>query len=165
MPKMKRITRKTLLVVGEGAHELAFLKHLKTIFGNTELEITIDASSGGSPYDVINTAVKFRNCAAFDRKAVLLDSDIALTVQATKLAKSHRVEVIQSSPVCLEGMLLQVLAKTPPQTSPLCKAELHPLLNGHPTQMASYAVLFDRSVLNVCTHSAIKRLRELMAAN
>ena len=94
----------------------------------------------------------------------MLDSDVALTAQATKLAKSHRVEVIQSSPVCLEGMLLQVLEKTVPQTSPLCKVELHPLLNGHPTQKDSYAVLFDRSVLNTCTHSAIKRLRELMAA-
>ena len=164
MPKIKRVTRKTLLVIREGAHELAFLKHLKAIFGSNNLEITIDASNGGSPYDVINTAVKFRNGATFDRKVVLLDSDVALTPQATKLAKSHRVEVIQSSPVCLEGMLLQVLEKTVPQTSPLCKVELHPLLNGHPTQMAGYAVLFDRSVLNTCTHSAIKRLRELMVA-
>ena len=70
MLKIKRVTRKTLLIIGEGAHELAFLKHLKTIFGSDELEITIDASNGGSPYDVINTAVKFRNGATFERKAV-----------------------------------------------------------------------------------------------
>jgi hypothetical protein len=164
MPKIKRVTRKTLLIIGEGAHELAFLKHLKAVFGSSELEITIDASNGGSPYDVINTAVKFRNGATFDRKAVLLDSDVALTAQAIKLAKGHRLEVIQSSPVCLEGMLLQVLEKTVPQTSPLCKVELHPLLNGHPTQMASYAVLFHIEVLNMSEHAAIKRLCELMTA-
>ena len=165
MPKIKRVARKTLLVIGEGAHELAFLKHLKAIFGSSELEITIDASNGGSPYDVINTAVKYRHGATFDRRAVLLDSDIVLTAQATKLAQSHGVEVIQSSPVCFEGMLLQILDRTPPQTSPLCKAELHPLLNGHPTQMASYAELFDWSVLNACKLAAIKRLREFMAAD
>ena len=113
---------------------------------------------------MINTAVKFRSSAKFDGKAVLLDSDVALTTQATQLAKSHRVEVIQSSPVCLEGMLLQVLEKTVPQTSPLCKVELHPLLNGHPTQMASYAVLFHIEVLNMSEHAAIKRLCELMTA-
>lgn len=164
MPKIKRVTHKTLLIIGEGAHELAFLKHLKAIFGSDELEITIDASSGGSPYDVINTAVKFRHGAKFDRKAVLLDSDVVLTVQATDLVKRHHLVVIQSSPVCLEGMLLRVLARAVPQTSPLCKAELHPLLNGYPTEKDSYALLFGQSVLNNCTHSAIKRLRELMAA-
>ena len=52
MLKIKRVTRKTLLIIGEGAHELAFLKHLKAVFGSSELEITIDASNGGSPNDV-----------------------------------------------------------------------------------------------------------------
>lgn len=75
--KIKRSLLSTLIIVGEGTHEKAFLSHLKTLYSaNTNQKVKIDSADGGSPQDIVKTAVKKSRHIEYDRKFILMDSDI-----------------------------------------------------------------------------------------
>lgn len=113
MAKKTRILKKTLLLVGEGYSDCIFLKYFFRCFKEkTNLKITVSAASGKCPYQIINTAVKHKHNQAFDYKAVLLDIDVGITKESQKLAKANNIEIIQSQPQCLEGMLLNAYGIT-----------------------------------------------------
>ena len=60
----RRIQQTTLIIVGEGSHEKAFLTHMKVIYTlrNSGQKVSIVKGDGGSPYDVIkNTSVHDKN--------------------------------------------------------------------------------------------------------
>ena len=59
MAKRIRHTRSTLLVVGEGDTEVAFLRHLRVIFCSAckGVEVTIRNAYGKGPENVINTVI------------------------------------------------------------------------------------------------------------
>jgi hypothetical protein len=52
--------------------------------------------------------------------------------------------IILSEPLCLEGMLLDFLGFSVPNTSKKCKSLLHPKLDGNPAEKSSYARLMDK---------------------
>ena len=78
------------------------------------------------------------------------------------MAKKNNIIVLLSEPLCLEGMLLDILGQRIPETSELCKRSLHPQLAGQPTEAKSYTVLFPQSILDVTTKQAIVDLRTLL---
>ncbi len=159
---VKRI-QKTLLIVGEGPSEWAFLKHMQSIYDSREngQKVTIHASNGKSPENIVNTAIRFRG--EFNKKVVFIDSDIALTNKVRREIKSKRIEVIYSQPICLEGMLLSMLKEVIPITSPQCKKALHPKLDDNPTKSGSYSTLFTREVLDTCNIESISKLIKLLS--
>ena len=149
---MARNTRKsllsTLIIIGEGAHEKAFLSHLKNLYAsNTNQKVKIDSADGGSPQDIVRTAVKKSKHIAYDRKFILMDSDIPIDAATIKMANNNNITIILSEPLCLEGMLLDFLGLHVPNTSKKCKSILHPKLDGNPADRSSYARLIDKESL------------------
>lgn len=62
----------------------------------------------GSPLAIVKSALKNKH-ADYDKRYVLMDSDIEIPQQCLAYAKKNKVTIILSTPVCLEGMLLEVL--------------------------------------------------------
>jgi len=159
----KKIVVSTLIIVGEGACEKAFLSHLKQLFSNnTNQKVKIDSADGGSPYDIVNTTVKKTKHIAYDKKYILIDSDIAIDEKTKKLAKENNIQIIESIPLCLEGMLLDVLGQKVPITSIQCKNLLYPQLSGSPTDKESYQVLFGKNILENSANGSIKLLLSII---
>jgi len=160
----KRLKLASLIIVGEGPHDKAFLSHMKDLYDarSTGQKIKIETADGGSPKDIIRSAIKNTHIN-YDRRYVLMDSDIPLSEQDTKYAKKNKIIIIQSSPTCLEGMLLEILGQNPPITNLKCKSKLHPQLSGEPTEKSSYSQKFTKTVLDSSPKSQIIDLRKIMA--
>lgn len=125
-------------------------------------KIKVESADGGSPRDIINYVVKKKHIA-YDRKVILMDSDIPLPSPDLKNAEKNSITIIQSTPLCLEGMLLDVLGDKIPRTSQSCKTKLHPRLSGPPTEKGSYAELFSKPVLDTTPKQQIVDLKVFMS--
>lgn len=146
--RTRRTLLSTLIIVGEGIHEKAFLSHLKSLYSaNTNQKVKVDSADGGSPEDIVRTAVKKSKGIAYDRKFILIDSDIEINDKTKKLAKDNNITLILSEPLCLEGMLLRLLNISVPDSSKKCKVLLHPKLDGKPTDRKSYENLITKEIL------------------
>jgi len=146
--KLRRALLSTLIIVGEGIHEKAFLSYLKSLYSaNTNQKVKVDSADGGSPEDIVRTAVKKSKGIAYDKKFILMDSDIEINDKTKKLAKENNITLILSEPLCLEGMLLRLLNISVPDSSKKCKALLHPKLDGKPTDRKSYENLITKEIL------------------
>ena len=148
MARQVRIQRKTLLAVGEGKSDVAFLKHLISLYceGGEGVKVTVRNANGRGPGNVISTAIGAGNSASYDRKACLLDTDIVWTPENIRDAKRHKIELVGSTP-CLEGMLLKVLGKPVPLNSPQCKQQLSVITGSNMVDVKDYLELFPRDVL------------------
>ena len=163
MPRKRRqVKRATLIVVGEGPIEKAFIRHMKNLYDgqNTGQVVKVDSADGGSPADIIKTTVRKYSHAEYDRRYVLMDSDVNIRQQDYDAARKAKIDLIVSRPVCLEGMLLDVLGLPVPDTNASCKAALHPQLSGPPTQADSYAEKFPKPVLDAISKEQIVKLRK-----
>lgn len=123
--KQPRLQRKTLLAVGEGKADAAFLVHLRKLYctdGNG-VNVTVRNAHGKGPGNVISTAIGSLRIASYDKKLCLLDTDLDWTAENKKDAKRQKIELIGSTP-CLEGLLLLILKKSVPATSDECKQHL-----------------------------------------
>ena len=146
--KPKKSLLSTLIIVGEGAHEKAFLSHLKTLYSaNTDQKVKIDSADGGSPQDIVRTALKKSRHIDYDRKFILMDSDIEVDDATIKMAEDNKITIILSEPLCLEGMLLDSLGFSVPDTAKKCKSLLHPKLDGNPADKSSYIRLINKDLL------------------
>ncbi len=106
-----RSVRRTALVYCEGAHDLAFVRHLinmYTIAGKTGIRIRAKQGNGGAP-DVL--VIEANNVlGSFDRRVVKLDRDRTYDEikKAERIAKKLNIELIWSVP-CIEALLLAIL--------------------------------------------------------
>ncbi|SON51557.1 conserved protein of unknown function [Vibrio tapetis subsp. tapetis] len=162
--KVRKANIASLIVVGEGIHDRAFLNHMKDNYDGrkTGQVVKIESSDGGSPRNILMSAKKSQE-AAYDKRYVLMDSDVAIQQQDWAYAEKHKIEVILSTPVCLEGMLLDVLGVKPGTCGDSCKTKLKPFLGGCPTQKTSYQKSFSKEVLDTTEKDAIVSLRELIS--
>ncbi|ERS87945.1 hypothetical protein [Halomonas sp. PBN3] len=153
-----------MLVVGEGAHERAFLEHMKQLYDrrDNQQRLTVKSADGGSPGDVLRVVRKRYQHIDYDRRVILLDADVSIPRQVEDDARRLGIVLLLSQPLCLEGMLLDVLGQRVPGTAKACKSCLHPQLAGLPTERSSYATLFPSAVLDATTKPAIVELRRLM---
>ncbi|WP_312586015.1 hypothetical protein [Atlantibacter sp.] len=104
-----RSVRNTRIIVGEGMSEYMFLLRLKSLFysrGNNYI-VTVEQAGGGDPKSVLRFLEHYQG--NFDKKFILIDSDRPVSVAVIKSAKRLGVQIIQSTPHCLEGMLLRTL--------------------------------------------------------
>jgi hypothetical protein len=162
--KNRRVKLSSLIVVGEGPHDKAFINHMKDIYDHrtSEQKVKVESADGGSPKDILRAVVKNMH-AEYDRKSVLMDSDIAISQQNRDFARKHQIEIIQSAPWCLEGMLLDAINKGVPDGNEACKRKLHPLLSGPPTKKASYKELFSKNIIDDSIKEQLIRLRKLLS--
>lgn len=118
----KRKANRTVLIMGEGATEKAFLKHLKNLYGErgSGLAITIRAATGGSPEAIVRYTENIIKNRAYDRVAILMDTNVEWSKEARERAKKQKITLIGATP-CIEGLLLSILGHTPPRRSEDCK--------------------------------------------
>lgn len=161
--KRKIYTKKTLLIVGEGPQEEAFIKHLKSLFieRKSNQTIKVQSADGGSPRSIIEYVVRKRH-TQYDRRYILMDSDVVLSAADKAYATKNDINILQSKPICLDCMLLKILGEQVPNSNKKCKKQLHSLLNGPPTAAASYAKLFTQKLLADAKEKAITELIELI---
>ncbi|MBA3988869.1 MAG: hypothetical protein C0463_07035 [Idiomarina sp.] len=151
--------------MGEGPAEKAFVNHLKGMYSrDTGQKVTVEAGDGGSPSTMVKNLIRKHSHADFDRRFLMIDEDIPVPESVHARAKQAKIEIILSTPVCLEGMLLEVLSQRVAEGSSAsdCKALLHPQLSGSPTRSQSYRELFPEPVINQSRKHQIIKLRALL---
>lgn len=167
--KEKQTKFTTLLVVGEGQDDQAVIKHINQEYRNDNAAIkpSIEKQSGGSPGNIITNAARKYEHIAYDRRYIVLDSDVAIPQQDRDKARKHGYDIILWWPTSLEGALLDVLNEQvlPHETSQQLKTRLHPRLDGKPDQPASYRGLFPKPVLEQSDNDSINRIRDVLLGN
>ncbi|WP_221796227.1 hypothetical protein [Oceanobacter mangrovi] len=163
--KQRTVAETTLLVVGEGADDKAFITHMKGLFYQRQpgqKGPKIEAGDGGSADVIITNSLRtFRN-AAYNRKLLVLDSDLPPSLAKARKAEEAGFEIILWAPQCLEGALLDVLGETvnSHETSQNLKARLHPQLADHHTKPEAYGVLFTKPVLDNTQNASIIAVKD-----
>jgi hypothetical protein len=159
----RRLAQATLLIIAEGPIDKAFLEHLKDLYDSRHSgqRIKIEAGDGGSPRDVIKKALGWQQ-VEYDKKYVLIDEDVTLSASDRKLAKDNKIQILQSTPVCLEGMILRALKQRAPDTNKACKSVLHPMLTGKPNSKSSYKAVLTKEIFDECEDDVIQTLIRIM---
>lgn len=103
----RRAVLRTVLLVGEGYAEIAFIQHLKLLYvgRGSGLVVTVKNAYGKGALHVVEVAIRQSRNAAFDVKAALLDTDTGWDEKTRTLARKAKVQIVPCSP-CLEAMLL-----------------------------------------------------------
>ena len=110
-----RAVRETLLVVGEGDAEVAFVRHVKRtyseVLGRSVQEINAHGKGGKH---VLDTARRRANNRDHDKVVLLLDTDTDWgdedrdRARRSRIGKRGKLDVIESEP-CFEAWLLKIL--------------------------------------------------------
>ena len=141
--------RKTLLVVGEGDSEEAFLKHLRDLYCSRGegVATTVRNAHGKGPENVLDHVTRQARNANFDKLVALLDTDLLWTDKLRKDARKAKIDMIGSIP-CFEGLLLSILGKPPGAQCADCKKAIQQLIDIDLTERQSYAKHFPKAVLD-----------------
>ena len=158
MARKQHQVRKTLLVVGEGDSEAAFLKHLRDLYCSSGdgVAVTVRNAHGKGPESVIDHTAGQARIHSYDACVALLDTDIPWTEKLKNKARKSKIEMVGSTP-CFEGLLLSILGERPPTQSADCKKAIKQLVGIDLTDRQSYAVPFSKAVLD----AARQRITEL----
>ena len=135
--------QRTLLIVGEGRHEVAFLNHLKHLYvpRGCGLSVTIKNARGKGALHVINWTARQIANVDYDAVAALLDTDSDWNAKTQKLARTKKIQVLKSEP-CFEAMMLRLLGKSAIGDAQTLKRQFAPLVNNDATQRDHYALHF-----------------------
>ncbi len=147
-----RKQRKTLLVVGEGQTEVAFLNYLKTLYcrASTSVKVTVQNAYGKGPENILQTAIRKKKQAGYDRVIAVLDTDIPWTATLKKEAQSNDVDLIGNTP-CIEALFLNLLGESAPSDTLGCKKAI--------TAIIKVDLLDKNSYTAWCTKEKIELLR------
>jgi len=139
---------RTLLIVGEGRHEEAFLNHLKRLYvpRGCGLSVTIKNARGKGAKHVVEWTIRQIANAAYDHVAVLLDTDKDWSPLIAKRAKLKKIVVFASEP-CFEAVLLRALGKHPAGDAKALKRTLAPYVKHDATIRENYQVHFGDTQL------------------
>lgn len=148
--KRGRAASTTLLIIGEGATEKAFLDHLKSIYiqRGSGLSVTVRKAFGGSPENIVRYTSNIIRNAAYDKVAILMDTDVPWTDKTISIAQSKKIILIGSKP-CIEGMLLKICGVIdPPQLADICKLQCTEVFSGDLTHPRTYKDKITRDQLD-----------------
>ena len=109
MAVRKRPQLFTVLLVGEGHAEEAWLRHLKGLYvaRRSGVSVQIKNARGKGAQHVIDYAIGQTRNAAYDYRLALLDADTDWTQAIRKKAAQAHIAVIACEP-CLEALLLRM---------------------------------------------------------
>ena len=159
MAKRKlRKTNKTVLIVVEGETEEAFVNHLKRLYyqRGMPLSVSIKNAHGYGPQGIIDKLKSVAQTADFEQRLAVLDSDIPLSPAQEKWFRQQKVEIVFSTPA-IEATLLSILGKQAPHVTSICKSELLKHAPGDPTEARYYDKFFPLA----CIESARPRIPAL----
>lgn len=153
--------QKTLLIVGEGYSDVAFLNHIKQFPGvcGQGTQITIKNARGYGASGVINWTIRQIANVSYDKVAVMIDTDANWDQKVASLAKKNKIQVIESDP-CLEALLLRVLGQNLHAAKDL-KTQLAPFVKNDSLTSANYAENFGRDIL-VAARARETAIRDLL---
>ena len=152
--KKIREQKNTLLLVGEGADEKAFLDYLKSQLvqrGMGQVVTTKDAKGKGAKH-VIDWTIKQATTTQYDKVGVLFDTDTDWTLTVEKKAKQHKICLLKSEP-CFEAMMLRMLNTTPELDSKKLKKQFTVFVNNDATDSQNYAKHFNVVILKNMRHT------------
>lgn len=159
--------QRTLLIVGEGYDEEAFLNHVKQLYvqRGCGLKVTIKNARGKGAQHVIEWTGRQIANTAYDAVAALLDTDTDWSPAVEKLAKKKKIQVLKSEP-CFEALMLRLLGKNPIGDAQAMKKQFAPFVNHDTTQQHRYAVHFGPELLQAgrVHELTIDALLKLMSA-
>ncbi|MDR5899439.1 hypothetical protein QC823_10610 [Halomonas vilamensis] len=165
--RQRQASKTTLLIVGEGADDQAFIKHMHQQLRQRQSGIKpkIEKQSGGSPGNIIDNATRKYVHQDFDQRFIVLDADVPLSQQERDKARKNGYCLILWAPTCLEGALLEVLGERvgAHETAQQLKNRLHPRLNGNHTQPEAYSELFPGAVLQISGNDSVNTVRSALA--
>lgn len=150
MAKRYRKTLFTVLIVGEGETEKAFLEYLRELYvcRGCGTKTTIKNAHGKSPKHILDIAIRQNRNKDFDRTILFLDTDVPWPVDVIKKAANNRYIMIGNSP-CIEGLFLEILGKRTPDNTQECKLALRDIVeNKCLTNKASYNDVFSLKILD-----------------
>ena len=146
-------TKKTILLVGEGSTEKAFLRYVKELYITRDMDISVnvECGSGGSPRSVVEKAIRLCGGRGYDKCFVLIDSDVPFKADKKLLLRMKRrpkIEILNATP-CIEGLFLAILGHTESTSSDDCKStfESQYIASDRKTDKRSYALLFPKEML------------------
>lgn len=140
--------QRTLLIVGEGYHEEAFLQHVKRLYAPRRcgLSVTIKNARGKSAKHVVEWTARQVANTAYDTVAVLLDTDTDWSPAVAKLAKSKKIQTLTSEP-CFDALMLRTLGINPSGDAKAMKKQLGPYVNHDATRREHYSMHFGSDCL------------------
>lgn len=157
--------RHTLLIVGEGAVEEAFLTHAKWLYvpRGCGLSVKVTNARGKGAGHVIDWTIRQMANTQYDSVAVLLDTDTGWTAATEKRARQRKITVMESTP-CIEALLLRMLGQNGTGDSRILKKRFAPYVNNEPTDPDQYAKHFGDPILQASrkTEPAIDVLLTLL---
>jgi len=164
--KPTKSTKKTILIVGEGATETAFLQHVKELLipRDAKFNVKIECGFGGGPRGVVQKTIRLRSSRAYDRCFVLVDSDRPFESDRKLeelMRKKPRVEMLLSTP-CVEGLFLAILQhhnfSQASATSSYCKQEFEAkyIPADKKTDKRAYAERFTQRVIEDRRHAVLE---------
>lgn len=161
-PQAHREAKTTVLIVGEGDTEKAFLDHLRThyVTRGCGVSVTTRNAHGKGPENVVDVAIRHARGADYTIVAVLMDTDLPWTPALRKLAQTKKICLIGASPCC-DGLLLGILGDPVPDSSDLCKAKLFQRLGRKPVVKEAYANDFTKALLDG-RRAAVRPLDKLL---
>jgi hypothetical protein len=144
-------TQRTLLIVGEGHTEEAFLLHVKRLYAprGCGLGVTIKNARGKSANHVVEWTIRQIANAQYDTVAVMFDTDVGWTPAVAKLAAKKKIVLLKSDS-CFEELMLRSLGLTPNGDSKALKKQFAPYVNGDALQIGNCAKHFGSAHLEDC---------------
>lgn len=145
-PRKAPRVRKTLLLVGEGHTEKAFINHLKSIYCIRGVNVEVINARGKGPEHILNHAIGCQAHTPRDLVGVLLDTDLAWPKDLVRTMTKNGFQLMGSLP-CIDGLILDIIDKPKPKLSQSCKDELVKILPGSSTDKNTYSSLLAKPVL------------------
>lgn len=140
--------QRTLLIVGEGYHEEAFLNHVKQLYAprGCGLAVTIKNARGKGAMHVIDWTIRQMANADFDTVAAMLDTDKDWSPAVARQARQKKIRVLPSDP-CFDAVMLRLLGLNAQGEAKALKRSLAPYLGNNPTERGSYEAHFGKERL------------------
>jgi len=145
----RRRAKKTVLMVGEGHSEAAFLRYLKGLYAprNCGVAVTISNAHGKGPAHVIDHTIgQMRSPRDYDLVASLLDADLACPRAHLQKARRYDIALIWCSP-CFEALLLEIVGQPVPSRTQDCKASFDMAYRINRCNPDDYGSLFPKTDL------------------
>ena len=147
--RVRRSARHTILLVGEGKTDSAFLRHIKSLYLNrgSGVSAKVRNARGKGPDHVVDYAIRQYQNTAYDRVIALLDADIEMSPATRRRARSKKIRIIEAKP-CFEGLLLKIPGEYVPVTSAECKTRMRRIVPAQLTVLDNYQANFPKDLLD-----------------
>lgn len=157
-----RVVRETILIVGSGYAEEAFLKHLKCLFTSKAAgrSLTVGNARGGRAVDVIAETGRIGRRLPHKVLVALFDAALDSEGGATAAAQKKKVVAVSCTP-CLEAVLLRLHGDLAERDCAGHQSAFVQRFGGPAHDPTVYAIHFPLQLLNA-TRSSCQQLDELL---